>query len=252
MAKPLLVANWKNYPNSLDEAKSLLGKLSKGKKSFKKVSLFIAPPLPYLESVSLKARNFAGLACQDIAEAPTGTYTGIVTPEILKSLGVKLVILGHSERRALGETDEEVARKAKKVLRAGMVPLICVGEKTRDHEGHHFEFLREEIKASLSGLHSRGLKFVIAYEPIWAIGTKALGAIEPADLAESVIFIKKILSDLFGRKTADRIPILYGGSVDSANAGKLFAQTGIRGYLVGRASLNAKTFSDIAKAIFSK
>lgn len=254
MAKPLLIANWKNYPNSLDEAKFLLGKLSKNKRYFKKTSLFIAPPLPYLESVSFKTKSFANLACQDITETPAGTYTGLVTPEILKSLGVRLVILGHSERRALGETDEQVARKVKKVLRAGMAPLVCVGEESRDHEGRHFEFLSGQIKTSLSGFSgkSEASRLVIAYEPVWAVGKKALSAIEPADLSESVIFIKKILSDLFGRKIADKIPILYGGSVDSANAGKLFAQTGIRGYLVGRASLNAKTFGDIAKAIFSK
>ena len=251
MAKSLLVANWKNYPNSLYEANMLLGGLSRNKKHFKKVSLFIAPPLPYLESVATKSKTFAHLACQDIAETPAGTHTGVVPVEILKSFGVELAIIGHSERRALGETDVIVSQKAKKAINAGITPLICVGEKSRDHEGHHFEFLREQIKGSLSGLSHKkgGLKFVVAYEPIWAIGREATGAIEAADLTESVIFIKKVLNDIFGRKTADRIPILYGGSVDGLNAEKLFTKTGIRGYLVGRASLNPKTFEAIAHAI---
>lgn len=251
MAKSLLVANWKNYPNSINEARLLLGKLSRSKRYFKKTSLFIAPPLPYLESTLAKSKGFASLACQDISEIPSGTHTGIVPAEILKSFGVRLAILGHSEKRALGETDDIVSRKVRIALRAGIVPLVCVGEKSRDHEGQHFEFLREQIKHSLSGLSrkSDASRLIIAYEPVWAIGNRALGAIEPADLSESVIFIKKVLSDIFGRKTADRVPILYGGSVDITNAEKLFVKTGIRGYLVGRASLNAKTLEAIAKSV---
>ncbi len=253
MPKPLLVANWKNYPNSIDEARLLLAKLARAKRYLKKTAFFIAPPLPYLEAVADRAKSFSQLACQDVMEAPSGTYTGVVTMDMLKSLGTRLVILGHSERRALGETNEQISRKVKNVLRAGLAPIVCVGEPSRDHEGRHFEFLREQIKASLFGLTNKtdASKIIVAYEPVWAVGSKALGAIEPSDLAESVLFIKKVLNDIFGRKIADKISILYGGSVDASNAKKLFTKTGIRGYLVGRASLNAKVFESIVRELLS-
>ena len=125
---------------------------------------------------------------------------------------------------------------------------------SRDQDGKHFEFLREQLKLSLSGLNRKvdALKLALAYEPVWAIGKRANDAIEPVDLSESAIFIKKVLADMFGRAVAERVPILYGGSVESANARMLFNKTGIRGYLVGHASLNAKSFKAIAQSLISK
>lgn len=254
MAKPILVANWKNYPNSLSEAKTLLGQLSRDKNIYRKTTLHIAPPLPYFESVISRAGNFANLATQDISLVPPGTNTGVVGPTIIKSFGVRLAILGHSEQRRLGETDESVSKKIKVALQAGIIPVVCIGEVTRDHEGRHFEFLRDQIKLSLAGINRRIdlTKIVIAYEPVWAVGKEAQEAIGPAELSESTIFIKKVLNDMFGRKIADHIPILYGGSVDPSNAKSLFVKTGIRGYLVGRSSLNAKSFKAIAQALTIK
>ncbi len=254
MAKPILIANWKNRPGSLDEAKILLGALSKSSQLYKKLSLFIAPPLPYLETVSLRSRSFAGLACQDISAPFQGIYTGQVTLEILKSFGVRLTILGHSERRALGETSEQVSQKVKVAFRSGITPLVCVGELARDQDGEHFEFLREQLKLSLAGLNRKAdaLKLVIAYEPVWAIGKSARDAMVSADLSQSVIFIKKVLTDMFGRTIAERIPILYGGSVEQSNAQALLRDTGIKGFLVGHASLNAKSFGLIAKSLLLK
>lgn len=254
MAKPILVANWKNYPNSFSEARSLLGQLSKDRNTYKKLSLFIAPPLPYLESTLLKTKGFARLAIQDLTHLSQGTHTGTVSPDIMKSFGVGLAILGHSEQRSLGETSEIVSQKVRVAIRSGLTPLVCVGELSRDHEGKHFESLREQLKLSLAGLNKKAdaLKLAIAYEPVWAIGKSAVDAIVPADLSESTIFIKKVLSDLFGRAIADRIPILYGGSVEPDNAKALFEKTGIRGYLVGHASLSAKNFKAIAVSLYKK
>src|SRR3989344_4833584 len=116
MAKPILVANWKNYPSSLDEARILLKQLSRSSQLYKKLALFIAPPLPYLESVSQRSNHFARLASQDIPFQSGGAHTGVVTPDILKSFGVRLVILGHSESRAEGETNETVSQKVKIAL----------------------------------------------------------------------------------------------------------------------------------------
>jgi triosephosphate isomerase (TIM) len=251
MAKPILVGNWKNYPNSLKEVQNLLGSLSKKTKLYKRMSLFIAPPLVYFEVVSKKARKYAHLASQDIFSSLDGTHTGVVTPDILKSFGVKLSIIGHSERRELGETNEVVAKKVQVALRSGFIPLICVGEKVRDAEGEHFEFLREQIKLSLEGVRRKedAGKIIIAYEPVWAIGAKAKEAMSPADLPQMTIFIKKVLTDIFGRDAAEKIPILYGGSVDENNAQDLMNTGTIRGFLVGRASLDGKKFSAIAESI---
>ena len=254
MAKPILVANWKNHPGSLSEAKALLRQIAQSAKLYKKLSFFVAPPFTYFESASERLGSFGRLASQNISSLPPGNYTGQVTPDILKSFGVRLAIIGHSECRALGETSEVVSKKVKIALRSGITPLVCIGEISRDQDGEHFEFLRDELKSSLAGLNRKTdvSKLVIAYEPVWAIGKHARDAIALADLSQSVIFIKKVLTDMFGRANADHIPILYGGSVEPANAGALFGETGIRVYLVGHVSLNAKSFRNIAESLIKK
>ena len=239
MTKPILVANWKNHPSSLFEAKSLLKQLAKHSRVYKKFAFFIAPPLTYFESVSERA-SFTQLASQDIE---------IV--DILKSFGTKLAIIGHSDKRAMGETDEMVNKKIKIALKSGITPLVCIGELARDQDGEHFEVLRNELRLALAGLTKKAevSKIMVAYEPVWAIGKSAQEAIGPAELSQTVIFIKKVLSDILGRKVADKITILYGGSVEPANAGDLMRGTGIRGLLVGRASLDAKKLEAIAESI---
>jgi len=249
MPKPILIANWKNYPNSLPEAKALVKELSKKKALLSKTALFIAPPAPYYDLVS---HSFAKLASQDLFPFDKGSHTGAVSIEVLKSFGVKLAILGHSERRALGETSENVSAKVKAALKAGITPLVCVGEKIKDNDGEHFEFLREEIKASLIGVSKKDVeKIFLSYEPVWAIGKSYKDAMTPEEVTQTIIFIKKILSDLYGRSTAENIPILYGGSVEPKNARALMT-SGVKGFLVGHASLNAKSFSGIVEAIFEK
>ncbi len=250
MKKPIIIGNWKNHPETLREVSTLLTGLSKRAAIFKKLSTFIAPPVAFIESVSTKTKSYAGLAAQDIFFATEGTYTGAITPDILKGFGVKLAIIGHSERRGLGETNEVVAAKIKTALRSGITPLLCIGEETRDAEGSYFEFLNEELKLSLEGVRRRddAHKLIIAYEPVWAIGKKAKDAMQPGDLAQMVIFIKKVLTEIFGRESAERIPILYGGSVEPSNAKELI-QTGVHGFLVGHASLEAKSFVEIAESL---
>lgn len=250
--KAILVANWKNHPSSLLEANKLLSTLGKRATLYKKLSTYIAPPAAYFETVSKRAKRFGALASQDIFFSPGNvTYTGVITPDILKSFGVKLAIIGHSERRNLGETNQVVAEKVQTALVAGISPLICIGEEVHDAEGNYFGFLEGQIRASLEGVKRKddAVRLVIAYEPIWAIGKKAKDAMSSAELSQMVIFIKKVLSEIFGREAALRIPILYGGSVEASNAKSLLAETGARGLLVGRASLEAKSFNAIAEAL---
>lgn len=251
MSKPILVANWKNNPDSPRLAAALLTSLSKRAAAYKKLSLFIAPPYIYMESVGKRARGFSQLASQDIFFTAEGVHTGAITPAMLKGLGVKLSIVGHSERRALGETNEVVAAKLKTALLSGLTPLLCVGELERDEEGKHLEELRDQLKFSLEGVRRRedAGKLIIAYEPVWAIGRRGKGAMTPPELSQVVIFIKKVLNDIFGREAAEKIPVLYGGSVDSTNAELLYKEGGIRGLLVGRASLQPQEFTEIAKSL---
>ena len=251
MAKPILVANWKNHPSSLFEARALLKEFARNSLLYRKWSFFIASPYTYFESVSERVSRFAKLASQDLSILPAGSYTGEVTADILKSFGVQLAILGHSERRALGETSEDIAKKIKVCLRAGIVPLVCIGELAHDQDGEHFEFLREQLRTALSGISKKDniSKLIVAYEPVWAIGKSARVAIESRELSQATIFIKKVLSDILGRNVAERIPILYGGSVEPANANILMRETGINGFLVGHVSLNAKSFKLIAESI---
>jgi triosephosphate isomerase len=252
MSKPILVANWKNYPDSLQKASLILNGLAKKASLYKKLATVIAPPVAYFESASKRVKSYASLGSQDIFFGIEGTYTGAITPDILKSFGVKHVIIGHSERRSLGETSPVVAAKLKTALRAGLVPIICIGEDTHDPDGAYFEFLREELKMSLEGVRRRddAQKLIIAYEPVWAIGKKAKDAMQPEDLAQMVIFIKKVLTEIFGRESAEKIPVLYGGSVDPSNAQGLIG-AGVKGFLVGRASLDPKSFAAIAEALLA-
>lgn len=251
MPKPIIVANWKNHPSSLKEAAKILTDLSRKSLLLKKVSLFIAPPYPYMDAVGTRSKKFATLASQDIFFTPEGTHTGTVTPDILKSFGVKLSIVGHSERRELGETNEVVVQKIKTALASGITPLVCVGEKSKDRDGNHFEELREQLKMSLEGVRRKddAGKIMIAYEPVWAIGKRAKDAMTPADLSQTVIFIKKVLTDIFDREAADKMPILYGGSVEPENAALLYKESGVRGFLVGHASLDGKSLIAIAESL---
>jgi triosephosphate isomerase len=250
MKKHILVANWKNHPDSLPKAALILKGLSKHAAVYKKITTFVAPPFAYFETVSKGIKSFAILGSQDIFFANEGTYTGAVTPDIFKSFGVKLSIIGHSERRALGETNEVASDKIKAALKAGITPLLCVGEIERNEAGDHFEFIREQLRLSLEGVRRKddAGKLVIAYEPVWAIGKKAKEAMQPDDLSQMHIFILKVLTDIFGRESAEQIPILYGGSVDPSNARALL-ESGVSGFLVGRASLDPEAFFAIAETL---
>lgn len=249
MIKPIIVANWKNYPNSLEEVKELLRDLSKNSTQYKKVHLYIASPVVYLELVSEKIKKFGSLAVQDVPLMFDGTYTGELSMHILKSFGVRLSIVGHSERRKLGETNEVINHKIRNILRAGMTPLLCVGEKEKDLHGEHFEFVREQIVACLYKVKKEDVsKIIIAYEPVWAIGKKAKDAMDKENIEQMVIYIKKVLTDQYSREIAEKVRILYGGSVEPTNAESI-SESGVNGFLVGHSSIDARYFNKISKIL---
>ena len=240
MARTLLVLNWKMNPERLADAEALFTATKKASRISSLVGLVVCPPTLFLGALRKKYDGTVLLGAQDVYGENTGAHTGAISPNMLESLGVKYVIVGHSERRRDGETNDVVAKKVSATLVAHLTPIVCVGEHERDEKGSHFAFLEEQITASLKNVgKARAKNLVIAYEPLWAIGKTYKAAIDAYALHETTIFIRKILARLFGRTLGMSIKILYGGSVESGNAGHLMKGTGIAGYLIGHASLDA-------------
>ena len=248
MRKNLIVANWKMNPGSAAEARTLFGKTKRAGGRLERVETVICPPFAYLGMFARKGTARVSLGAQDVFWANSARATGEVSPEMLKGLGVSHCIIGHSERRSLGETDEVVSKKLRAVLAERLAPIVCVGEKERDAAGSYFDELKVQIIASFSGITKAQLRDVcIAYEPLWAIGKSARDAMEPRVIREMSIFIQKVLSDLYGEEAAQSPRILYGGSVEEKNVALILAEGGVSGLLVGHASLNAEGFRNILK-----
>jgi triosephosphate isomerase len=210
----------------------------------------IAPPFTALHPVSkaLEDSNIA-LAAQNCHASDSGAFTGEIAAPMLKEVGCSYVILGHSERRQLfGETDAGVNRKTAAVLKAGMLPIICVGETLDEREGNKtLAVVEAQVKGCLAGFGAaEGAKFVIAYEPVWAIGTGKVATTRQAQ--EVHAHIRALLTGLWGSEAAGQVRIQYGGSVKPDNAAELLSQPDIDGALVGGASLKATDFAAIVKA----
>lgn len=250
--KKIIIANWKMNPFSAKEAESILNGVKKTVVKLKKTQTVICPPLVYFNNIRKGIGKSANifLGAQNSFWEIEGAFTGEVSPEMIKNYGGGYVILGHSERRALGETDEMVSKKTVACLKTGLKAVVCVGEKVRDEQGDYLVFLRNEIRDSLNKVQKRFLKnLIIAYEPIWAIGKKDADAMPPADIRQTAIYIKKILSEIYGNESALAVPILYGGSVGGKNAGDIIKNGGVDGLLVGHQSLKPESFSEILRSV---
>ncbi len=251
MSKYIVIANWKMNPETLGDARQLFGKTSKLAQKLKKTEVVVCPPFSYLSALQSKSKKLS-VGAQDVFYENIGAYTGEVSSSMLKSVGVSYVIIGHSERRALGETDLIVNRKIEAVLKGKMTPVICIGEANHDNHGNYLTFLREQIKNCFAGISKANLaKIIIAYEPIWAIGKDAKGAMDSRMLHETVLYIQKILSEQYGRAASQKARIIYGGSVDELNAHDLMKNGNVVGFLPGRASLTPSVFSAILSAVDS-
>mgnify|MGYP005833657577 CR=1 FL=1 len=250
MRIPLIAGNWKMYKSHL-EAVELVRELHPLVADLKGVEVAVCPPFTALADVSRLLEDLAspiGLGAQNVYPASEGAFTGEISPGMLKSLGVTYVIVGHSERRnILKESDDFVAEKAKAVLAAGMKPVLCVGESDREREAGKAQAKVEgQLEAALSALTPEDMELmVIAYEPIWAIGTGKTAT--PDDAQEMNGFIRAWLERRFGSRVSHDVRVLYGGSVKPDNAAELMAMPDIDGALVGGASLQAKDFAAIAR-----
>lgn len=245
----LIVGNWKMYPSDLKEAKGIFQKIKAKSKGLARARVVICAPALYVPALAgLIGSSKMQVGGQNAFYEDEGARTGETSPKSLRLVGATHVILGHSERRALGESNELIAQKASAAARNKLVTILCVGEKARDEHGEYFGEVSAQLRASLVGYPKTGVKqLVIAYEPIWAIGANAKRAATPADFREMSILIRRYLTEYFGKKEAFAIPILYGGSVDDRNAEGFLREGGADGLLVGRASLDADRFATIIR-----
>lgn len=247
----LIVGNWKAYVENKTKAKALHAS-AKRLATKGNHEIVIAPPAPYIGMFTpLKpASKGVGLGSQDVSVTMGGAETGEVSAGALRDLGVSYVIVGHSERRARGESDEVITEKARHAHAHGIVPILCIGERERDADAQYLKHIRTELSSVMGALTPKErLATVIAYEPIWAIGKQGTEAITPSDLGEMVLYIRKVLADFMPGRANQKVRILYGGSVDSENARALAGGGSIDGFLVGRASTDVVGFSSLVKAI---
>ncbi len=237
-------------PVTLDEAKKIASKIKRISPTLTSTETVICPPLPFIISCgSRKEVKHFHLGSQSASvEMVRGPHTGEVSAEMLHDIGVEYVIIGHSEQRARGESDVNVAKKIKAVIDAGLSPIVCVGELVRDEAGAYLEVLKNQIKHSLADVPLASVKsIVLAYEPIWAIG--APEPMKNEDIHESSIFVKKVFSDIFGVEAGLKVRVLYGGSVNYRNAPDIISYGKVDGLLVGRESVNSPGFVELLKAV---
>lgn len=247
MRKKIVAGNWKmntTVPEGVELAKAVVARSAEVPSN---VGLIVATPATHLTSVAAVLNSRVELSAENCADHSSGAYTGEVSAAMVKSCGAKWTILGHSERRQYyGETDEKLVEKTKLALAEGLGVILCVGENLEQREADkHFDVCEEQIKNVLFNFSAEDMKnIVVAYEPVWAIGT---GKTATSAQAEEIhAHIRKVLASKFGEKVAEDTTILYGGSCKPSNAAELFAQKDIDGGLIGGAALKADDFIQIA------
>jgi triosephosphate isomerase len=248
--RPLIVANWKmnkTVPECVDFVQEFLP-MAEG---VPVVDIVLSPPFTALDPVSRALKgSLIRLAAQNMHWEEAGAFTGEVSPIQLRDVGCHFVIIGHSERRQFfGESDGEISRKVCAALQEGIIPLLCIGETLGEREyGKTFEVAERQLRSGTEGVVlETGAELVVAYEPVWAIGTGKTAT--PQEAQEIHGFIRGLLSNLFGTEVGSTMRILYGGSVNGENAGILLEMEDIDGALVGGASLAPQSFAEIIKAV---
>ncbi len=244
--KKIVIGNWKLNPSTLEEAERIIKLLTR--KPVPSVTAVICPPAVFLSRFTHKKSHIA-FGIQTLSHETSGAFTGEISATQAKSVGASVAIIGHSERRAMGESNELVSRKVFSSLKAGLTTVVCVGEKERDVHGHYLSYLKAQIDESLALVpKTLSKQLIIAYEPLYAISGAGHSALLPEELEQTVLFVRKVLHDLFGKK-AVTTPILYGGSVDPINISALVKSGGVDGFLVGKESLRPEHFLSILRAV---
>lgn len=249
MRRKLIAGNWK-MNKTADEAVALAKEIVEKAKSISNADVMISPTFVCLSEVSkIVAGTNVKLGCQNMYFEESGAYTGEISADMLKSVGVEYVILGHSERRSIfGETDEMINKKIKKCIEKGLIPVFCIGETLDERKaGKEEDVVNSQTKNGLAGLsEADAAKVVIAYEPVWAIGTGETATPEQADSIHKTI--RSTLGSMYSQNLADGMKILYGGSMNDANAKELLGKENIDGGLIGGAALVTDKFATIMDA----
>jgi triosephosphate isomerase len=248
MRTPFVIGNWKMH-GTIPEARALATGIRDGLKRPRGVEVAVCPPFTALTTVAeILSGTPIGLGAQTCHPEPSGAHTGEISPPMLVDAGCRLVLVGHSERRReMGETDEQINRKVAAALAHGLTPVLCVGETAEERrQGLTFTTVEGQLRAGLAGLDPAALgKVVLAYEPVWAIGTGVNAT--PAQAAEVHGYLRGLVSELGNKELAQSVRILYGGSVKADNVDALAAESDIDGALVGGASLVAQGFIAIVR-----
>lgn len=244
-----IIANWKMHPATMAAATSLWRDIRSVLPRTPHATITVAPPFPFIAPLAhMQTGPPVQLGAQDVSAHAKGAHTGEVSAAMLASLGVTKVLVGHSERRAAGEDNEQVAAKLRAAARAGVQPVLCVGEEERNDRGDHFTAVAAQLTSALEALpKTKQHLLLVAYEPVWAIGTGRTASAE--EISEMHLFVRKILSDALGRAKGGRVPILYGGSVDPRSVNAVLGAHPLDGVLVGGASVQPKKFKVIVEAV---
>ena len=246
MKRPLIAANWKMY-KTISEAQTVVASIKAGLHKTSESAVVICPPFTALAAVGQAIKDSRiDLGAQDMHPERDGAFTGEISPLMLKDVGCRYVILGHSERRThFHETDAVVNQKVKAALKFSLIPIVCIGETLEEREGRRaFEAVKSQFDASLKDLSAEDIQHtVIAYEPVWAIGTGRTATPEQTEQMHS--YVRRLLHEKYGEETSSRVLILYGGSVKPENMGALMQKPNVDGALVGGASLKAESFIQI-------
>ncbi len=247
----LIVFNWKMNPTSLKEALSILEALKERVSKLKGVEIVLCPPIIFLsELLNAYQGKRISFGVQNGFYEDSGAWTGEVSFLQAYKEGADYAIINHSERKKLGESREIARKKLEAALRAHMRVVLCVGEEKRDHSGEYFKEVEEEVVYFLSTVSpEKRNNVILAYEPIWAIGKSGSGAATSHDLHEMALYIRKVLIEKFGRRLADTLPLIYGGSVDATNAESLMQTGVVNGFLPGRASLDVIQIEEIMSVV---
>lgn len=237
-------------PESVESALAIYRAVHKELESTSGVDVVLCPTFIHLPAISDergRSRKI-GLGAQNVFFKPSGSYTGEVSASMLSEYNVSHVVVGHSERRAMGETSEQIAQKVAYALKEDLDVVLCVGEHERDEDGQYLQWLEDQILSSLEGVSAKYLgQLTIAYEPIWAIGAKE--AMESTAIHEMVVFIRRALARKYSQRYADRPRIIYGGSVNAHNIEDIMENGEVDGVLPGRASREPQQFATIVKAV---
>ena len=242
----LIALNWKSYVQTKKEAKALSALLVR-KVGRSKHQYVVCPPAPFAHLITTRKNIFLG--AQDVSLQKAGAHTGEITAEVLAEAKVEYVIVGHSERRAAGESEETVAAKTVRVLSQGMTPIVCVGESSRDSSLDYLSVLRAQVSSVLFAVPEvkRGA-VVFAYEPLWAINNGDQ-AMKSEELYETIAYIRKIILEHTSDAKAKKAILLYGGSVEHSNITYLMQEGGVNGFLIGHASADSKKLAALIEAV---